>query len=525
MTTLNQIGNKITDGINSLTLAESGVATTLAGTETLTNKSISGATNTLSAIPGSAINDASVTYAKIQNISATDLILGRSSAGAGVTQEIACTASGRAMIAAASAAAQAALLGLNSSLNFYDAVVDGVGTNPSSYSTVSAAVGAGKKYINVISNTTETADIVLGSFCFVYANSGVTIDLGTHKIDCNSADNIIFSGFNQFTSTIKFSPSSNSNIFINTSSSNLVVIINNFFIDFSAMTATVANFNVSTDGSSFIFKNVTVKAGGGHNQIWLNGANNPSYIENISYIGTGGSSNTLITLNNGAYAEGLQYSGTFNPSISLLDIYTGSSVNNVYINAATAINVFLYEGSLTNISGSAATAYGYVIAIYGGTDGYVLANGTQIYALYISGSSIGTISNCSSISFYPSTYNLPTRTGNNSVIGNDYQPLLIPSTTVGSAYTANQWNQQIQCDTTTYGPVTITLPDATSAAGQLIYVSIINGVGGVTINASGGQNILTAAGYASNVSMLSLGSTWGFMSDGGNVTIISAVGS
>lgn len=54
-------------------------------------------------------NDA-VTYAKMQNVSATDKVLGRSTAGSGDVEEIACTASGRAMIATASAAAQTALL-------------------------------------------------------------------------------------------------------------------------------------------------------------------------------------------------------------------------------------------------------------------------------------------------------------------------------------------------------------------------------------------------------------------------------
>lgn len=56
------------------------------------------------------IDDDAVTYAKMQNVSATDKVLGRSTAGAGNVEEIACTAAGRAMIAAASAAAQTALL-------------------------------------------------------------------------------------------------------------------------------------------------------------------------------------------------------------------------------------------------------------------------------------------------------------------------------------------------------------------------------------------------------------------------------
>src|SRR3990167_8266777 len=54
------------------------------------------------------ITDATITYAKIQNISATDKVLGRSTAGAGATEEIACTAAGRALIDDADATAQRA---------------------------------------------------------------------------------------------------------------------------------------------------------------------------------------------------------------------------------------------------------------------------------------------------------------------------------------------------------------------------------------------------------------------------------
>ena len=50
-------------------------------------------------------NDA-VTYAKMQNVSATDKVLGRSTSGSGDVEEIPCTAAGRALIDDASAAAQ-----------------------------------------------------------------------------------------------------------------------------------------------------------------------------------------------------------------------------------------------------------------------------------------------------------------------------------------------------------------------------------------------------------------------------------
>jgi len=59
---------------------------------------VTGRTRAFSAtdtIPNTAIADASVVYAKLQNVSATDRVLGRSAAGAGVTQEIVMTAAGR----------------------------------------------------------------------------------------------------------------------------------------------------------------------------------------------------------------------------------------------------------------------------------------------------------------------------------------------------------------------------------------------------------------------------------------------
>lgn len=58
------------------------------------------------------IDSGVVSYAKIQNVSATDRLLGRSTAGAGAVEEIVCTAAGRALIDDANAAAQRTTLGL-----------------------------------------------------------------------------------------------------------------------------------------------------------------------------------------------------------------------------------------------------------------------------------------------------------------------------------------------------------------------------------------------------------------------------
>lgn len=56
--------------------------------------------------------DDAVTYAKLQNVSAADKLLGRATAGAGNVEEIDCTAAGRALLDDANAAAQRTTLGL-----------------------------------------------------------------------------------------------------------------------------------------------------------------------------------------------------------------------------------------------------------------------------------------------------------------------------------------------------------------------------------------------------------------------------
>lgn len=69
------------------------------------------------------LDNDSVTYAKMQNVSATDKILGRSTSGSGDVEEIACTAAGRALIDDVDAAAQRTTLGLviGTNVQAYDA--------------------------------------------------------------------------------------------------------------------------------------------------------------------------------------------------------------------------------------------------------------------------------------------------------------------------------------------------------------------------------------------------------------------
>jgi hypothetical protein len=58
------------------------------------------------AYPNPTVANDAITYAKMQNVSATDRILGRSTAGAGDIEEIVCTSAGRALLDDADATAQ-----------------------------------------------------------------------------------------------------------------------------------------------------------------------------------------------------------------------------------------------------------------------------------------------------------------------------------------------------------------------------------------------------------------------------------
>ncbi len=62
-----------------------------------------------------SIDSKAVTYSKIQDVSSTDRLLGRSTAGAGTVEEITCTGAGRALIDDIDASAQRTTLGLGNS--------------------------------------------------------------------------------------------------------------------------------------------------------------------------------------------------------------------------------------------------------------------------------------------------------------------------------------------------------------------------------------------------------------------------
>lgn len=106
------------------------------------------------------IGNSKVTYAKIQNVSATDKVLGRSSAGAGVVEEITCTAAGRALIDDADASAQRTTLGLGT-----------LATQNGTFSGTSSGTNTGDQTITLTGDVTGSGT---GSFAATIASNAVT---------------------------------------------------------------------------------------------------------------------------------------------------------------------------------------------------------------------------------------------------------------------------------------------------------------------------------------------------------------
>jgi hypothetical protein len=101
------------------------------------------------------IDNQAVTYAKIQNVSATDKLLGRSTAGAGSVEEITCTAAGRAILDDADASAQRTTLGLGT-----------LATQSGTFSGTSSGTNTGDQTITLTSDVTGSGT---GSFATTIA--------------------------------------------------------------------------------------------------------------------------------------------------------------------------------------------------------------------------------------------------------------------------------------------------------------------------------------------------------------------
>jgi len=118
-----------------------------------------------------ALADDGVTYAKIQNVAATDRLLGRSSANAGIIEEITCTQAGRDLLAGVSTTAQRTTLGIDTD----DAVT--FGTVTANLSSTSATITGGT--VTGITDLT-VADGGTGSSTAAGARTNLGLAIGTN---------------------------------------------------------------------------------------------------------------------------------------------------------------------------------------------------------------------------------------------------------------------------------------------------------------------------------------------------------
>ena len=123
------------------------------------------------------IDTDAVSYAKIQNVSATDKLLGRATAGAGDIEEIALTAAGRALIDDADASAQRTTLGLGT-----------LSTQNGTFSGASSGTNTGDQTIALTGDVTGTG---AGSFATTLATPGLVTVAVDDKVlvkDTSAAD-------------------------------------------------------------------------------------------------------------------------------------------------------------------------------------------------------------------------------------------------------------------------------------------------------------------------------------------------
>jgi hypothetical protein len=111
------------------------------------------------------LTDEQVTYAKIQHVSATDKLLGRSTAGAGDVEEIACTATGRSILDDTTTAAVCTTIG---ALPLAGGTMSGdITLGENTAIALDPAGSADEKWSGITVSGTAGATLVVGDLCYL----------------------------------------------------------------------------------------------------------------------------------------------------------------------------------------------------------------------------------------------------------------------------------------------------------------------------------------------------------------------